>query len=171
MPATYTWPLATPPASSESTVPADPGGELRGAGRLGIVGLLTPFVRNGISDFASGGGMALIRSEVEQILGTECTDGDIAGELPWRPEFGSRFYKLRHRNNDRVLEELARAYANEAVSRWLEDVRVVDVVLETFVPAGESSATGRRARVYFEVVGTNGEVLGSGDTAIALPSR
>lgn len=170
MPAIYSWPLASPPSSPTPSVPSDPGGEFRGTGRTGIVGILTPFRRDGISDFASGGGVALMASKVLQVLATECTGPTNVGELPWRPRFGSLFYTLRHRNNDRVLEELARVYAADALGRWLPSVRVVDCTIERFVPAGmtEPNRTGVRVRVYFEVVGTNGVVLGSGDVPIDL---
>ena len=55
------------------------------------VGLLSPF-RRGARDFVSGGGVELVRSSVRQILGTRAAVGKFAGELPWRPNFGSKLW-------------------------------------------------------------------------------
>ena len=39
------------------------------------------------------------------------------GELRWRPEFGSKFHLLRMRKGQ-VVDEMARIYTREALSRW-----------------------------------------------------
>ena len=41
---------------------------------------------------------------------------DTVGELAWRPDIGSKFWRLKHRNNDGTIEGLAIAYAYEALS-------------------------------------------------------
>jgi len=93
-------------------------------------GLITPFRRDKKSDFAASGGEVLVRSCVSQVPGTECSDdaGNI-GELPWRPEFGSVLYKLRHRPNDEVMEHVARVYVAEAIQRWEPRVVVKEVTI------------------------------------------
>jgi phage baseplate assembly protein W len=89
-------------------------------------GLIRPFAR-GASDFNSAGGRELVESAVGQVLGTICSgtgavgpDGEtteIHGEIPWRPEFGSRLYLLLHRKGPYVAS-LARALVAEALQRW-----------------------------------------------------
>jgi phage baseplate assembly protein W len=81
-------------------------------------GLLRPLRRDRKADFAADGGDALVRSAVGQILGTRASSEISQGELPWRPEFGSLLYLLRHRKNDAVLPELARVYVVDALKRW-----------------------------------------------------
>lgn len=81
-------------------------------------GLLRPFRRDRKADFAADGGDALIRSAVGQILATRASSENVQGELPWRPEFGSLLYLLRHQKNDSVLQELARVYVVDALKRW-----------------------------------------------------
>lgn len=90
-------------------------------------GLVTPFRRDGKSDFASAGGAALVRSCVMQVLGTECSDNVHTGELPWRPEFGSLLYRLRHASINAPRAELARVYVADAIQRWEPRARVRDV--------------------------------------------
>jgi len=82
-------------------------------------GLLTPFRRDKKSDFAAGGGEALVKSCVSQVLGMAASDGGAnMGELPWRPELGSWLYKLRFHQNDDIADHIARAHVAEAISRW-----------------------------------------------------
>lgn len=121
--ATATWLLqstSTPTASSSSneavgTVPFE---------RRGIV---TPFRRDLKSDFANDTDAEVIRSNVQQILGTRCRNGNTPGELPWFGEFGSLLHLLRHQNVKPVLKYQARAYVVDALSRWEPRVRVVRV--------------------------------------------
>lgn len=82
-------------------------------------GLLRPFRRDRKQDFASAGGIDLIRSCVGQIIGTMCATegGEQQGELPWRPEFGSLLHFLRHKKGV-MLQELARVYIVDALARW-----------------------------------------------------
>ena len=84
-------------------------------------GLVLPVQRT--SDWKNGFGADVIISNVAQVLGTP------RGLFPWRPEFGSDFEKLRHRNNTPALRELARVYAQDALQRWepRAQLRSVDV--------------------------------------------
>lgn len=83
-------------------------------------GILRPFRRDQKNDFAHGSGEVLVRACVEQVLGTlgSTDDASIQGELPWRPEFGSVLYRLKQRNNDPTLQQLARVYIADALARW-----------------------------------------------------
>lgn len=83
-------------------------------------GLLTPFRRDQKADFAAGGGAALVKSCVGQVLGMDASDdAGNAGELPWRPELGSWLYKLTFANvDDEVTEHIAKVYVAEALQRW-----------------------------------------------------
>jgi len=79
---------------------------------------LLPLKRDKKRDFASAGGEALVRSAVEQVLGTIGASDFTQGELPWRTEFGSLLFLLRHQKNDVALQELAKVYVADALRRW-----------------------------------------------------
>lgn len=80
--------------------------------------LLLPF-RRGPRDFAAGDGDALLRSMLEQVLGTE------PGELPWRTAFGVGLEGLRHTSNDAALAELIRVRVRAALRDWLPGAELV----------------------------------------------
>jgi len=82
------------------------------------MGLLSPLRRDKKSDFAASGGEALVRASVQQILGTLGASDFTQGELPWRTEFGSLLFLLRHQQNDVALQELAKVYVADALRRW-----------------------------------------------------
>ena len=111
-------------------------------------GLLRPFRRDGKGDFANGEGAVLVKSCVGQILGTRASSDMIQGEIPWRPEFGSRFHLLKHRRNNLALSELARAYAQESIGRWEPRVRLTTCI-------SERSDREHRTRVIFDVIDRN----------------
>lgn len=131
MPAPFTWPLLPDPA------PAAPGSSGGASAALTTspidsicgFGLLRPFQRDQKNDYASDGGAALVRSAVGQILGTRAQSGGSQGEVPWRPELGSKMYILRMRKGP-AQNELARAYAQEALRRWEPRVSVSRVTTE-----------------------------------------
>ena len=81
-------------------------------------GLLSPLRRDKKSDFAASGGEALVRASVQQILGTVGASDFTQGEIPWRTEFGSLLFLLRHQKNDVALQELAKVYVADALRRW-----------------------------------------------------
>ena len=113
----YTWDV-TVPASTVSGVGAGAvGGSISksvgagaGADPLGC-GITRPFHRAS-SDFATASGVPKVLACVGQLLGTEL------GSIPWRPGFGTRFVRLRHKANNAVLAEIARVDAANALSRW-----------------------------------------------------
>ncbi len=98
---------------------------LRGSPR-GILGrgLIRPFQRDGKGDFVSATGPALVEAAIIQILATRASSSVAEGEVPWRTEFGSWTYMLRHSGNDEILAELARRYVADAIRRWLPRVSV-----------------------------------------------
>lgn len=98
-------------------------------------GILRPFQRDNINDYATGTGQVLLESTLGQLLGTRCAGNGSQGELPWRPEWGCRLYLLRHGTNDAVAAELARQYILEAVAKWLPRVRIGAVRVERPEPA------------------------------------
>lgn len=104
-------------------------------------GPIRPFRRNGRGDIAHAGGAALVRSCVGQVLGTRASSEFVQGEIPWRPEFGSLMHLLKHRKNNSALSELARAWAQEALTTWEPRVRVTSV-----------STTKRERALYARVV-------------------
>lgn len=111
------------------------------------VGLLYPF-RRGSRDFVSGEGVDLVRASVRQILGTRATHGDLVGELPWRPDFGSKLWVLRHRANDPTLADQAEAFAREALL-WEPRAEVTEVVVEQEPAAAPNEL---RVRVKYRVI-------------------
>lgn len=150
MPTSYTYALTTP--ASAPTAGADgasrPYAGDSGRAFLGF-GLLTPFRRDQKGDFAAGGEVALVLACAAQVLGTECSTPGAEGELPWRPEFGSRLHLLRHRNiDDPVTRHLARAYAAEALEQWEPRFRLKDVRL-----SAHRSAAGYVDALKISVVG------------------
>lgn len=97
-------------------------------------GLLSPFQRDGKNDFASDGGLALIKASIRNILGTRGASETAQGEYPWRTEFGSQLERLRHMPNKAVIADLAQYYVAEALARWEPRVVVkhVDVTQEDY---------------------------------------
>ena len=125
MPSAFSWPLTMPPTSTSTAseiVEADYAYEVRG--------LLLPFQRDNQGDFSNGVGADLLLSNARLILCTRCTDGTIAGELEWEPEFGSLLYKLRHQNITPVMTHQATAYVVDALARWERRLRVTRVAVE-----------------------------------------
>jgi len=137
------------PSPTGLTNPAAEGG----AGFLGN-GLLRPFRRDQKLDFANAAGLELVRSAVGQVLGTRAASDTIQGEIPWRTEFGSLLYLLRHRNNDITTRELARVYVAQAIARWEPRVRVTNVITQRqeVPPNGDVALS---ARVFFDVIDRN----------------
>lgn len=86
-------------------------------------GLLLPFRRDRRNDFANGAGVEKIRSNVRQVLGT------MQGEIPWLPSFGSQLFRLRHQNNNPILENLAFLYVIDALQQWEPRARVKGVAV------------------------------------------
>lgn len=55
-------------------------------------GPISPFRRDKKSDFAAAGGETLIRSAVQQVLGTACASDFTQGEIPWRTDYPERAF-------------------------------------------------------------------------------
>lgn len=89
-------------------------------------GLLSPFRRDGKTDFAAAGGTTNIESSIRNILGTR------KGELRWRPDFGSELYRLKHMTADDV-PDLAIYYVIDALTKWEKRIIVQDVIAEKSV--------------------------------------
>lgn len=89
--------------------------------------VIRPFQRDGKGDFNNACDEDAVRAAVGQILATVGSSEYTVGELPWRPEFGSLLYLLRHVNNDIDLIELARVYVIEALQRWEARINVKEV--------------------------------------------
>ncbi len=126
-----TWPLTTPvvpPAPpTVPTVPlVTPFSTLNQFGH----GVTHPFRRNRTGDFQNEFGQKLIVAAVSQILGTFAATEVSQGELPWRPNFGSALYLLKHQPNNETLQNLARIHVVEAIQRWEPRVKITDVRVE-----------------------------------------
>jgi len=115
-------------------------------------GLLRPLRRDQKADFAAAGGEQLIRSAVGQILGTIGSSDATPGELPWRTDFGSLLYRLRHQKNDSVLQELARVYVVDALKRW--EPRVVVSAVQVLREQHDGTDV-LAIRVQYDVISTN----------------
>lgn len=112
-------------------------------------GLIRPFRRDLKNDFASAGGERLVRSSVGQILGTKAQGERAFGELPWRPDFGSKFYLLKFKKEP-VLSELARVYAQESLRLWEPRVRV-----SSARPTFNRDRREMRVRIKFDLIDVN----------------
>ncbi len=93
-------------------------------------GVIHPFRRDRTGDFQHEFGKKLIVAAVSQILGTFAATEIAQGELPWRPNFGSALYLLKHQPIGETLNNLARIHVVEAIQRWEPRVRITDVRLE-----------------------------------------
>lgn len=119
------WLLSAPAAAVSA--PADvPQGDVPFERR----GIVTPFRRDQKQDFANDNGVALIESNVAQILGMRCETPTSAGELPFDPGIGSLLPLLRHQNVTAVLRHQAEIYVVDALARWEPRVEVRSVVTE-----------------------------------------
>lgn len=123
-------------------------------------GLLAPFRRDRKNDFATDGGVELVRSRVAQILGTRAGGNRYQGELPWRTDFGSILYLLRHRKNDIALQELAKAWVTEALGTWEPAIRVtrVQVSAEEQTPGGGQNVL--LIRLWYDILSRPGQRTG-----------
>ncbi len=81
-------------------------------------GLIIPFERDRKSDFASATELVLLKSAIQQTLGTVGASDFTQGEVPWRTEFGSLLHLLRHQANDVALQELAKVYVTDALRNF-----------------------------------------------------
>jgi uncharacterized protein len=115
-------------------------------------GLLRPFRRDRKVDFAAGGGEALVRSAVGQILGTMAASDFTQGELPWRTEFGSLLHLLRHQKNDAVLQELARVHVADALKRWEPRIQLTSVQVTRERNRGENVLA---IRLRYSIISAN----------------
>jgi len=104
------------------------------------------------NDFAAAGGEALVRAAVQQILGTIGASDFTQGELPWRTEFGSLLFLLRHQKNDVALQELAKVYVADALRRWEPRVVVTNLTVKR-LEDGEGNKLVLRLR--FRVIQRN----------------
>lgn len=116
-------------------------------------GLALPFQRDRARDFASVTGSELLRAKVLQVLSTQGAGPHSSGELPWRTNFGAGLDWLRHRRNDRALVELARFRIDQALRRWLPDVRLCDLDI-----SGQDNTLVIRLRVQQPPIETSVEV-------------
>ncbi len=132
-------------------------------------GIVTPFRRDGKRDFANDSGLADVQACVMNVLGTTCSteDGSIRGELPWRPEFGSLLYRLKHRKGPH-LQELAHIYIVNALARWEPRV-IVMASLTTFDREAMMMNIRLRYNVIAHNVAGNNVVLRDVEQALDLP--
>lgn len=95
-------------------------------GQLGF-GIVRPF-RRAANDFATAGGVDLVKACVGQILGMQGSNGDNSGgELDWDPARGSLIHLLRHKTSDLVLQQLGRVYVVDTLKAFEPRIRVRSV--------------------------------------------
>lgn len=132
-------------------------------------GIIRPFRRDLKSDIASASDLALVQSCIGQVLGTMANDGDrVQGELPWRPEFGSRVYKLKHRKGA-LLDAMAKAFIADALAQW--EPRVILKATKATFDAASRTLT---VRITYDIIDRNvpgNQVLyGDIEQTITLPT-
>lgn len=133
-------------------------------------GLIQPLRRES-TDFSVANGIPLVEAAIQQLLGTRAAVGKNVGELPWRPNFGSKFWVLRHRPQNAHTEQEARGYAKEAM--LLEPrAEITDVAVET--NRGEQQGELRIAANYAIISGNTQlnrvVVPSSGQVGVSLGS-
>lgn len=155
MPFSYVLP-STPEVIDEVDIlvsPLDRVVRTSAANNLGA-GLLRPFRRDEKNDFANASGEAVVRACIGQILGTRCGSDTVQGELPWRSEFGSLLYALRHRRNDLATIEVAKVHVADALRRWEPRARVKDITVTRDVSSGTNENV-LTIRVRYDIVAVN----------------
>ncbi len=120
-------------------------------------GLLTPFRRDQKGDFAAGGGELKVKSSVAQILGTDGANEQFRGELLWRDDFGSLLFRLRHRNNDEVAQQLASVYVRDALERWEPRIKLKSTTFTKFKsdPTKGGGEDGLIVSLRYDIIKTN----------------
>lgn len=143
------------PATQSVTIEA-PAGAVRGKVSDAFLGtgLLTPFRRDGNRDFTNASGLALVKSSIRTILGLRGSSPTTQGELPWRPSLGSQLHRLRHANNDSLLEDLARIFVVEALERYEPRITLTNVVVER-VDTSFGPETALLIVVFFRLITSN----------------
>ena len=146
----FGWLLEAPPVS-----PPTPSGGTSASLAVSPIdaflgyGIVRPFQRDQKNDFANDGGLALVKACIGQVLGTRSSSQIMQGEIPWRPEFGSKFALLVHRKGPNS-RQVAKAYAQEAVGRWEPRVAILDAL-----PEFDSETREMKARIAFELITEN----------------
>ena len=169
--------VATFPLLAEPPPPDAVGG---GGGVAGLApiedrsllgyGLLAPLRRDRRLDFASAGGVQLVRSAISQILGTRADDGRMTGELPWRPEMGSLLHRLQYAAIDDSFASLVRSRVIGAISLWEPRARITSVqVVRAADAQGHLQAL---IRVAFDIVqsGTQNVLVRNQQLDVPLPT-
>lgn len=123
-------------------------------------GIIAPFRRDRKNDFATDGGVELVRSRVAQILGMRGGYGQFTGELPWNTDLGSILYLLRQRKNDIALQELAQAWVTQSLAQWEPAVRVTRVIVsaEEQTPGGGENVL--LIRLWYDILAQPGQRTG-----------
>ncbi len=115
-------------------------------------GLLRP-LRRGPSDYESGTGETLLSSNAAHVISTRAAgfNGRLAGEYPWRKNFGSWIHLLRHSNATGLRGDIGIVYLTIALAKWEPRVDVFQDQSE----AVKDPQTSRlqRIRVYFRPSG------------------
>lgn len=134
----FTWPVEEP-------APGSSGSEGGGAGAAALVrvlsgafdpygtGIVRPF-RRGSADFVTASGIPEVMSCVGQLLGTDL------GSIPWRPRFGTRLTRLRHKSNSPALAAIARVDVDDAIRQWEPRATITDLDVEQVQSPGHTSA-------------------------------
>lgn len=86
-------------------------------------GLLQPLQRIGAGDFVSSAGVPLVRAAIAQIIGT------LKGELRWRPGFGTRLAKYKHKPNTDSLSELISTDIEAAIKLYEPRISTAQVTV------------------------------------------
>jgi len=90
-------------------------------------GLIRPLRRDGRGDFSHGDGEARARALIGQAIGTRAFSHRFRGELPWRPDAGSKVYLLRHGKTDLIARELGLVYVADAVRKYVPAVKLQEI--------------------------------------------
>lgn len=136
-------------------------------------GIVRPFRRDEKNDFATAGGVELIKSCVGQILGTYGASPKVQGELEWNPDFGSILYMMRHQNNTTVLAELGKVYVVGALRRFEPRIKIKGVGVSKGIHPVTKLETLLILRILYDVLAVNSTsnavLFGDIDQTVTLP--
>lgn len=112
-------------------------------------GIISPFRRTGGSDLVSAGEAELVKSAIREILGTIRDSATSSGELPWDTEFGSKLFRLKHKNLEGIEPE-ARFFIIEALREQEPRARITRVEVDKV-----EDQNLLRLRIFFSLITEN----------------
>lgn len=118
-------------------------------------GLLFPLQRDGRGDFLTSKNLnELIVAAIKQVLGVRGAGPVTQGELPWRTQFGSQTYRLRHSNNDEALVDIVKYFVLDALAKFETRILLLDTQITQETAPGFGPKSVLRVKVKYRIRST-----------------